>query len=136
MKKWLLTLTGFALFSAPFLFADELGGAEAPVKAAREGSFMPTLIMLAVAMAFFYLVALRPERKRRKALMQKRESMRKGDRVTAMGIIGTVVRVQEETVILKMYDGAKLEVLKAAITDFRPAPEGKSEEVEVVEPAT
>lgn len=136
MKKWFYTVTGFALCSAPFLFADELGGAEAPVKAARQGSFTPTLLMLAAAMAFFYLVALRPERKRRKALAEKRQSMRKGDRVTAMGIIGTVVRVQDETVILKMFDGAKIEVLKAAITDFTAVPESKSEEIEVAEPAS
>lgn len=130
MKKLVYVLSAFALFSTTTLFADELGGAAAP--AARQGNFMPTLVMLAIAMAFFYLVALRPERKRRKAAEERRNSMKKGDRVTAMGILGTVVRVGEESVVLKMVDGAKIEMLKAAVTDFR---EPAAETAEIVEGA-
>ena len=49
----------------------------------------------------------------------QRNSLKPGDKVTAMGIIGTLAKVQENTVILKMVDGAKIEVLKAAITDVQ-----------------
>jgi len=133
MKKLIYVLSGFALFTTTTLFADELGGAEAP--AAQQKSFMPTLIMLAIAMAFFYLVALRPERKRRKAAEERRSAMKKGDKVTAMGIIGTVVRVGEETVVLKMVDGAKIEMLKAAVTDFREASAEPAEITEAAETA-
>jgi preprotein translocase subunit YajC len=54
-----------------------------------------------------------------------RNSMKKGDRVTAMGIVGKVDRIQTETVVLKMIDGSKIEVLKAVISDVQP---GTSEE--------
>jgi preprotein translocase subunit YajC len=44
--------------------------------------------------------------------------MKKGDRVTAMGIIGTVDKIQEGSVILRMVDGGKIEVVKGAITEI------------------
>ena len=53
-------------------------------------------------------------------MQKQRDTMKKGDRVTAMGIIGTLIRVQENSIILKMYDGSKIEMLKAAITDVQP----------------
>lgn len=83
--------------------------------------FWQTLVMLAIFIVFFYLILWRPEQKRRKALEDQRNTLTKGDRVVAMGIIGNVVRVGEQTVILKMYDGAKIEVLKGAITEILPA---------------
>lgn len=76
-----------------------------------------TFTMLALAGLLFYFVLFRPEQKRRKALEGIRSQMKKGDRVTAMGIIGTVASVQDRTVIVRMYDGSKLEFLKGAITE-------------------
>jgi preprotein translocase subunit YajC len=83
------------------------------------GGMTQTLLMIGIALVFFYFILWRPEQKRRKAAEQMRASLKKGDRVTAMGIVGRVDRIQEHTVILKMVDGAKIEVLKAAITDVQ-----------------
>ena len=96
-------------------------------------SFWQTLVMIGIAFLFFYVILWRPEQKRRKALEEQRSALKKGDRVAAMGIIGTVVRVGDQTVILKMYDGAKLEFYKAAITDILPETEegGKKEDKKV-----
>lgn len=101
------------------LFAE---GEEAP-QPPRDQGFSQTLIMIAIALVFFYLILWRPEQKRRKAAEELRNQLKKGDRVTAMGIVGNVVRVQEHTVIVKMYDGSKIEFLKAAITDVSPGTE-------------
>lgn len=89
----------------------------------RDAGLWQTLTMVAIALIFFYFILWRPEQKRRKEVDAKRDSMRKGDKVTAMGIIGTVSKVQEHTVILKMVDGAKIEFLKAAISEVLPASE-------------
>jgi preprotein translocase subunit YajC len=86
---------------------------------AAGGSMVQTLIMIAVALAFFYFILWRPEQKKRKAMETVRSSLKKGDRVTAMGIVGTVVKVQDKTVILALYEGAKMEILKAAITEVQ-----------------
>lgn len=83
------------------------------------GGLTQTLIMIGIALVFFYFILWRPEQKRRKAAEQMRSSMKKGDRVTAMGIIGQVDQINEQTVILKMVDGAKIEFLKGAITDVQ-----------------
>jgi len=102
------------------LFADEA--------APKQGSNMTqTLVMLGFGVLFFYFLLWRPEQKRRKAAEQLRSSMKKYDRVTAMGIIGTVVRVQDKTVILKMVDGSKIEVLSAAVSDVQPGTEEVAE---------
>lgn len=108
--KRLLSL--FLLLPA-FLLAD---GAEP----ARGNQLYQTLIMIGLAIVFFYFILWRPEQKRRKTMMKQRSSLQKGNRVTAMGIIGTVSKVQDNTVILKMVDGSKIEILKAAITDVQP----------------
>ena len=112
------------LLSAPLL-------AQEGAPAARENNLWQTLIMIGIALVFFYFILWRPEQKRRKAMEKQRSSMKVGDRVTAMGIIGTVAKVQETTVILKMVDGAKIEILKAAITDVQSGDEEKSKRVEL-----
>lgn len=109
----------FYLF--PLLMTATLSAQE--VDTAPPQSMWHTLVMIGIAIAFFYLLLWRPEQKRRKALEDQRNSIKQGDRVVAMGIIGTVLRIQEETLILKLYDGAKIEVLKGAITDVTPQTE-------------
>lgn len=105
-------LIALFLLSFSTLFADEPA-------AGRGGSLYQTLMLIAVAGLFFYFILWRPEQKRRKAAEQQRGSLQKGDKVTAMGIVGEVSSIKENTVILKMVDGAKIEFLKAAITDVQ-----------------
>lgn len=53
---------------------------------------------------------------------QQRGAMKKGDQVTAMGIVGTVDKIKDKTIVLKMVDGSsKIEVLKQAITEVIPS---------------
>lgn len=126
MKKSyvLLTVLASSLYSIK-AFADDMD--LPPPK--DPGQWM-SLIMIALAFVFIYLIMWRPEQKRRKALDEQRNALKKGDKVTAVGIIGTVVRVQEHTVILKMYDGSKIEVLKAAINDILPGSEEDAKKAE------
>lgn len=128
IKKFLGFLFLFGV-SLP-LFAEE-------EEAARNtGSFWQTLIMIAIAIVFFYFILWRPEQKRRKTMEQKRSAMKKGDTVTAMGIVGTIDRMKEQTVIVKMVDGSKIEFLKAAITEVKPKEELSSEEAKQTQEAS
>lgn len=99
----------------PLLFADTAAVSEG-------GGLSQTFIMIAIALVFFYFILWRPEQKRRKAAAEMRSSIKKGDRITAMGIIGTVDRLTDQTVVLKMIDGSKIEVVKAAISEVKPSP--------------
>jgi len=113
MKKFISILVGLqALLWSATAFAQEN-----PDVGPKDQGMTQTFIMIAIALLFFYLILWRPEQKRRKTMEDQRNALKKGDRVTAMGIIGTIVRVDEHTVILKMYDGSKIEMLKAAISD-------------------
>lgn len=120
MKKNLTFFAALSVFFSSFsLFAQD--GAAQPAS----GGMMQTLVMIAVALVFFYFILWRPEQKRRKQMEQIRTSLKKGDRITAMGIVAHVVKVQEQTVIVSLYDGAKMELLKAVITDVQPAADEK-----------
>ena len=102
------------------LFADQ-GATPPPMPQLADQGFEQTLIMIAVAFVFFYFLIMRPENKRRKEMETKRQSIKKGDKViVAGGIVAEVFRVHQDTLIVKLNDGAKMEVLKAAIQDIKP----------------
>lgn len=120
MKKFFAFLT---VLAAP-LFASPLFGEEVVETATRSGGSMwQTAMMMGIAIVFFYLILWRPEKKRRKKMEEQRSTLKKGDQITAMGIVGTISRVLDNTVIVRMVDGAKIEMLKAAITEVKPAAE-------------
>lgn len=85
------------------------------------------IVLFAISLVFFYFILWRPEQKRRKAADELRNKLKKGDRVNAIGIIGTVSDIKDQTVILRMVDGAKIEVLKAAITEVMAGDSAPSE---------
>ncbi len=123
MNKLFMKVIGiYSMFMTNGLFAQESG----EVASGREQGIWHTVVMIGIALVFFYIILWRPEQKKRRAMDQRRNGLDKGDKVTAMGIIGTVLRVQDDTIILKMYDGAKIEVLKAAITDVQHSSEDGS----------
>jgi preprotein translocase subunit YajC len=118
MKKCIAQLICFSsLLLASPLRADDVS---------PRGGGPNMLIMVGMALVFFYFILWRPEQKRRKLVEKQRSSMKIGDRVTAMGIVGVLDSIQENTVILKMRDGSKIEMLKNCVTDVQ-APESKTE---------
>ena len=125
MKKLYAGLIGVVATLMTSSVFPEAAGEAAP----RQQNYLQTIIMLGAAVIFFYFILLRPEQKRRKKLEQQRSALQKGSRVKAMGIIGVVDKIEEKTVILKMVDGSKIEVIKGAITDVEMAEKPQSAEV-------
>lgn len=101
--KYLIALSPLAVF------------ADGPA-ASSEGGAPATMLMIGAALFFFYFIMWRPEQKRRRQMNQMREQLKVGDKVQAMGIVGSVAEMREETIILSTADTAKIEILKAAIT--------------------
>lgn len=106
------TIPALCATSSVFADAEATGG---------NSNLMQMLFMIGFAVIFFYFIIWRPDQKRRKQMEQMRSSIAKGDRVTVMGILGTIDKVEKDTVILSLYQGGKMEVLKNAITDIQPS---------------
>jgi preprotein translocase subunit YajC len=111
-------------------FLLEQPPAQGPVSAPDSG-ITQMLIMVAAFVFLFYFIIFRPEHKKRKAEEAKRASLKKGDRITTVGgIVGVVAKVNPETVIVRMCDGARIEFLKAAISDVTPITEEESKKLD------
>lgn len=117
------------LFAQIFLFQGTAFAQDADAPP-RDGGLMQTLSMILVAMVFFYFILWRPEQKRRKEMEEQRGKLKKGDKITAMGIVGTVSKIQDNTVIVRMVDGSKIEFLKGAISEVIPATEEEAKRAE------
>lgn len=87
---------------------------------AQPGGMLQTVLMILIAGVFFYFILYRPNAKKQKQEADMRAALKKGDRVTAMAIVGTVEKINEHTIVIKT-EGSKIEMLKAAITDVQPA---------------
>ena len=76
-----------------------------------------TLIFIALLVAAFYFLILRPQRKRQQAQQHTMSALSPGSRVMlGSGVFGTVVSVGPRQVVLEISPGAELTVLKQAIT--------------------
>lgn len=112
MKNKMLT-TFFAL-SPTLLMADS----EAPQKGQN---FTQTIVMISIAVLFFYFIFWRPEKKRKKLIEERRSNLKKGDKVTVYALVGIIDEIREHTVILKNVDGSKIEVLSDAVDRYEDA---------------
>ncbi len=64
----------------------------------------------------FYLFIIRPQSQQRKQLEEMINNLKVGDKViTKGGIIGKIYKLEENTIILEMFDGTKAEFLKHAV---------------------
>jgi len=120
----------FTFLLGLLLTTGSLMADEAVQAAAAPQQNWKMLIMFGVGIVLFYFILMRPEQKRRKAMELQRSSIKKGDRVTAMGIVGHVARIQDTTVVLRMIDGSKIEVVKGAISEVHPGTEEDLKKVE------
>lgn len=124
MNKYfsLFSLASFFLYTAPCMAQEELN-----IQPPTDQGLTQTLIMVAIALAFFYLILWRPEQQRRKELENLRGQLKKGDEVVAMGIVGTVTKVEEDYVTLRMVDNNRIKFLRGAISEVRAGAESNEE---------
>jgi preprotein translocase subunit YajC len=59
---------------------------------------------------------IRPQQKKQKEMQRMIESLKSGDKiVTNGGILGTVTNVKDKTVIVRIADNVKIEILRSAV---------------------
>jgi len=77
--------------------------------------FMPLIFIVAI----FYFVMIRPQQRREKERKAMIAAVKSGERVVlSSGIIGEIVNVKEKTVIVRVADNTKIEVLKTAVAQI------------------
>lgn len=76
---------------------------------------MPIFLVLIFIVMYFFMI--RPQRKKEKELAKKRDELKKNDAViTAGGIHGKVVDVDETTVVIAVEGAAKIKIEKGSIS--------------------
>ncbi|MDY0190483.1 MAG: preprotein translocase subunit YajC [Desulfuromonas sp.] len=75
------------------------------------------IIMLVIMFAIFYLLLIRPQQKRAKQHRQLLDALKAGDQVvTAGGIHGRILTVQDSVVTLEIDKGVKIKINRISIT--------------------
>jgi preprotein translocase subunit YajC len=78
--------------------------------------FLPFVLVIAI----FYFVILLPMKRRQKKVQQFLEALKAGDRVvTSSGIYGTISKITDRTVKVKIADNVTIELSKAAIAGYQ-----------------
>ncbi|MFZ5631371.1 MAG: preprotein translocase subunit YajC [Bacillota bacterium] len=89
-----------------------------------------TILYILVLFGLLYFLMIRPQQQRQKKHQEMIRGIKVNDKVvTAGGILGTVVKLKEDTLVLRVADGVRIEVLRTAIGQVREsAPEEEEEE--------
>ena len=81
--------------------------------------FVSTLFMFALIILIFYFMILRPQKKRQKDRQQMLDNVKKGDKiVTVGGLHGTVVGIDEKTLLVQVADNVKMKFEKSALSSI------------------
>jgi len=86
----------------------------------QQGSGYESIIMLVLMFAIFYFLLIRPQQKRAKQHKELVSNLKSGDQiVSAGGIHGKIVSVEENVVTLEVATGVKIKINRSAITDVK-----------------
>ncbi|NOX44515.1 MAG: preprotein translocase subunit YajC [Caldiserica bacterium] len=85
----------------------------------EQGNQLISLVILIVVFgAIFYFLIIRPQKRREREHRKLIQSLKRGDRVvTAGGIYGTIDKIDDDTVILSLEEGAKVRIAKTSIVE-------------------
>ena len=86
----------------------------------QEWIFMGLMILV------FWLLIIRPSKKRQKQIEEARNNLKKGDKIiTAGGIHGKITDVKDNECMIEIADGVVIKIDKASIVTEPVAPEAK-----------
>ena len=93
-----------------------------------DGAALQQLLFFALLVFGLYVLAIRPQRARAKALAQVRASLAPGRRVmTTAGIHATVVAVEQGEVVLEVAPGVHVRFADAAVVRLLDDPAGPTD---------
>ena len=101
------------------MFLQTIAMAPPPGANGQAGQTSPgfTIGWMVFMVAIFYFVMIRPQRRREKERKALIEAVKSGQRVLlASGILGEIVSVKEKTLLVRIAENTKIEVLKSAVS--------------------
>jgi preprotein translocase subunit YajC len=109
------TIAWIAMTAAAPAFAQGTGAP--PPGAATFATFFPFIALFAI----MYFLIIRPQQKKADDMKKMQAALKKGDRViTQAGILGTIARVGDDTIVLKVGGDNELEFLRGAVVGLQP----------------
>ena len=104
----------------------------APPAEGGQGAQQSSLFMfvwLGLMIVLFYFMLIRPQKRREKERQALLAAVKTGDRVLfAGGLLGTVANVKDKTLVVKIADGVKVEVLRGAVSQVLAKGEDPAED--------
>jgi preprotein translocase subunit YajC len=92
-------------------------------------SQMISLLYIVGLFAILYFLMIRPQQQRQKKHQEMIKNLKTDDRViTIGGIYGTIVKLKESSLVLKVADNVRIEVLQSAVSRVISEDEGEGRE--------
>lgn len=86
-----------------------------------QGSPMLMLGYMLIIFALFYFMLIRPQMRKEKERKKLIESVKTGDRILfGGGILGLVSNVKDKTLVVKIADNVKVEIVRSAVMAVVP----------------
>ncbi len=102
------------------MFASPAYASTGAGSAGAAGFFMQIFPLLMIFVIFYFLM-IRPQQRRMKAHRAMVDAVKKNDTaITAGGLIGKVIKVDDNEVELEIAPGVKVKVIKSTLSDIRP----------------
>lgn len=98
-------------------FAQGAGGGPA-------GFDLISLLPLVLIFVVFYFLLIRPQQKKMKAHREMVAALKRGDKIlTSGGIFGTVIKVEENELLVEIAKDVRVRVARATVSDVLSKPE-------------
>jgi preprotein translocase subunit YajC len=103
------------------LFISEAVAQTAGTAPAQQPNQIFPLVFMVAIFVVFYFLAIRPQRKRQKEHADMVAALAKGDEVvTTSGILGKVLKVEEDFLLLQVADNVELKFQKVSVHAVLP----------------
>ncbi|MFH1461629.1 MAG: preprotein translocase subunit YajC [bacterium] len=102
----------FSFLNAAQQTTQTVTGYNMPSAVKALSQFLPFILIIAI----FYFFLIRPQNKQRQALSNMIDNLNKNDKIiTKGGVIAKIDQIKENSFIVELYDGTKMEILKHAV---------------------
>ena len=86
----------------------------------QQSGLTQILFMYVPIFLIFYFLIIRPQRQQQKKIKEMLANLKKNDEViTSSGILGTVAILKDKTVVLRVDEGTRIEILREHIATVR-----------------